>query len=61
MLDDAILLTVFVVTLSRRKLQEREGRWLKLLSGVVILLLGAVMLFRPDWLYWGANASPAKG
>jgi hypothetical protein len=29
MLDDTILLTIVVVTLSHRKLQEREGRWLK--------------------------------
>lgn len=53
MLDDAVLLGIVVATLSHRKLQEREGRWLKLLSGVVILLLGLVMLFRPTWLQLG--------
>lgn len=53
MLDDAVLLTIVVATLSHRRLQEREGRWLKLLSGVVILLLGIVMIFRPDWLQLG--------
>lgn len=50
MLDDAIVLTIVVVTLSRRRLQEREGRWLKLVSGLVILALGLVMLIKPDWL-----------
>ncbi len=50
MLDDSILLGIVVVTLSRRRLQEREGRWLKLVSGVVILALGATMIFRPNWL-----------
>ena len=50
MLDDAILVGIVVVTLSHRRLQESEGRWLKLLSGVVILLLGAVMIVRPDLL-----------
>jgi uncharacterized membrane protein HdeD (DUF308 family) len=39
-----------VITLSRKKLQETQGRWLKLLSGVVILALGIVMLLKPDWL-----------
>ena len=39
-----------VATLSRFKLQETSGRWLKLVSGVVILLLGCVMLFRSEWL-----------
>lgn len=50
MLDDAVLVACFVATLSHRKLQESEGRWLKLLSGCVILLLGAMMLFFPEWL-----------
>jgi uncharacterized membrane protein HdeD (DUF308 family) len=50
MLDDTMLLSIVVATLSHRKLQEREGRWLKLLSGVVILLLGIVMIFFPAWL-----------
>jgi cytochrome c biogenesis protein CcdA/glutaredoxin len=50
MLDDTLLLAVVVTTLSRRRLQEREGRWLKLLSGVVILILGLLMLLKPEWL-----------
>lgn len=53
MLDDAILLAVVVTTLSHRKLQEREGRWLKLISGVVILVLGVVMIFKPEWMQLG--------
>lgn len=50
MLDDTVMLTVVVVTLSKTKLQERGGQWLKLLSGLVILMLGLAMLFRPQWL-----------
>jgi hypothetical protein len=50
MLDDTILLVIIVTTLSRRKLQEQEGRWLKLLSGVVVCGLGLAMVFHPDWL-----------
>jgi uncharacterized membrane protein HdeD (DUF308 family) len=50
MFDDTIMLTIAVVTLSHRKLQEREGRWLKLVSGLVILALGLLLLFKPDWL-----------
>ena len=50
MLDDAILVTVGVVTLGKRKLQERGGRWLKLLSGLVVLTLGAALLLRPGWI-----------
>lgn len=52
MFDDALLVGIVVATLSHRKLQEREGRWLKLISGLVILALGIVMLFKPQWLQW---------
>lgn len=50
MLDDSLMVGVVVVTMSRKKLQEGQGRWLKLLSGVVILSLGLVMIARPHWL-----------
>ena len=53
MLDDTILFAIVVATLSHRRLQEREGRWLKLVSGVVILALGLVMILRPEWLQLG--------
>jgi glutaredoxin/threonine/homoserine/homoserine lactone efflux protein len=48
--DDSVMVTIAVVTLSRRRLQEREGRWLKLVSGVVMVGLGALLLMKPDWL-----------
>ena len=48
--DDALMLILAVVTLGRRKLQEREGRALKLVSGVVMAGLGLVLLVRPGML-----------
>ncbi len=50
MLDDSIMVAIVVVTLGKRKLQEKEGRWLKLLSGLVVLALGLVLLLKPEWL-----------
>lgn len=52
MLDDAVLLTIATVTLSKRKLQEKGGRWLKLLSGLVMALLGLLLLAWPEALRW---------
>lgn len=46
-LDDSKMLGIAVVTLSHRRLQERAGRWLKLLSGLVLAALGLVLLLRP--------------
>ncbi len=48
--DDSLMVTVAVATLSRRKLQERAGRWLKLISGLVMVGLGAILLLQPKWL-----------
>lgn len=48
--DDSIMVGIAVVTLGRRKLQERGGRWLKLIGGIAIMALGLVLLFAPQWL-----------
>jgi glutaredoxin len=40
MFDDVVVLAIGVTTLSHRRLQEKEGRWLKLISGVVMIGLG---------------------
>jgi uncharacterized membrane protein HdeD (DUF308 family) len=50
MADDALMVAVAVTALSARRLTERMGRWLKLISGAVMVLLGALVIFRPDLL-----------
>jgi glutaredoxin len=44
MLDDVLILAVGVITLSQHRLQENEGRWLKLVSGLVMVGLGVYLL-----------------
>lgn len=46
----AAIVLVFVRTLGARKLGEREGRLLKLLSGTMMLELGVLLLVAPEWL-----------
>ena len=48
--DDALMVGTAVLALGSGKLDERSGRRLKLLSGAVMLVLGLVMLLRPQWL-----------
>lgn len=48
--DDSLMVSTAVIALSSRKLTETAGRWLKLLSGIVMLALGIVMILRPEWL-----------
>lgn len=50
MFDDSIMVIIAVATLSKRRLEEQGGRWLKLVSGSVILGIGLLMLFKPEWL-----------
>jgi len=47
MFDDVIILTIGVITLSQRRLQEKEGRWLKLISGLVMVGLGIYLIVAP--------------
>jgi hypothetical protein len=46
----AVIVGAFAFTLGARRLSEREGRLLKLLSGLMMLQLGVVLLFAPDAL-----------
>ena len=50
MFDDTLMVALVVITLGRRKLQEQQGRWLKLISGLAVLVLGLILLFKPEWL-----------
>ncbi|OOY45267.1 hypothetical protein [Solemya velum gill symbiont] len=45
-----LIMTAFVFTLGQRKLQEHEGRILKLLSGIMMLVLGMLLVFAPEAL-----------
>ncbi len=46
----ALIVGIFAFTLSTRKLTEREGRLLKLLSGAMMLGLGVLLLTAPERL-----------
>lgn len=50
MADDALMVAIAVIALGSNKMTETTGRWLKLLSGSVMVALGVVMLLKPDWL-----------
>lgn len=48
--DDTLMVTLAVLALGSGKLTERTGRWLKGLSGLVMLALGVALLLHPEWL-----------
>lgn len=49
--DDALMVGIVVYTLNHYKLGERYGRWLKLVSGGVISILGMLLVFAPQLLF----------
>jgi len=51
MFDDSVMVLIVVWTLGKRKLQEHEGQWLKLIGGLVIFALGTIMIFMPEWMH----------
>jgi len=50
MFDDVLMVGLVVFTMSKQRLEEEQGRWLKLLSGSIIFILGALLIFRPSLL-----------
>jgi glutaredoxin len=48
--DDSLVVAGAVLTLSRRRLQERGARVLQLVSGAVMLALGLLLWVAPGWL-----------
>lgn len=46
----AVIVGAFAFTLGARRLTEREGRLLKLMSGLMMLQLGALLVLAPDAL-----------
>jgi uncharacterized membrane protein HdeD (DUF308 family) len=46
----ALIVVAFARSLGARKLTERQGRLLKLLSGAMMLELGALLVFAPQWI-----------
>jgi glutaredoxin len=49
-LDDGSMVTIAVVGLSHARVRESTGRYLKLVSGGVMLILALLLLFKPEWL-----------
>lgn len=47
----AAMVGIAVLALSSNKLTEGTGRWLKLISGEVMVALALLLLLRPGWLF----------
>ncbi len=50
--DDTFMVALVSLTLTRRKLDAASGRWLKLVSGLVVMALGVMLIVAPERLRW---------
>ena len=48
-----VIVFIFAFTMGKKKLSKKEGRLLKLISGLLIFTLGFIMLFKPQLLVFG--------
>jgi len=53
MLDDLIIFGIAVITLSKIGFTDKYNRWSTLVGGVLILILGLLLIFKPDFLIFG--------
>lgn len=48
--DDTLMVTIAVAALGSPRISVHTGRWLKLLSGTVMIALGVLLILRPELL-----------
>jgi len=53
MLDDLIVLSLAIITLSRIGFTEKYNYWSTLIGGLLILILGILLIFKPEFLMFG--------
>ncbi len=53
MLDDIIIFTIAMITLKTKAISSRYTRWTGLLGGIIMIIIGLLLLFKPGWLMFG--------
>lgn len=53
--DDTALVVLTLVTLRATAVDRGHARWVRLAGGVLMLSLGLMLIFRPDWLSFAAG------
>ena len=53
MLDDLAIFVIAMTTLQVAGLSGKYSRWSNLLGGIIILILGILLIFKPGWVMFG--------
>ena len=50
MIDDLIVFVVAVATLELSTSSAKYGKYSKVISGLIMLIVGLLLIFKPEWL-----------
>lgn len=53
MLDDIIIFSIAMITLRATGISTKYSRYSKLIGGILMLILGLMLIFKPEWLMFG--------
>lgn len=53
MLDDLVIFIIAMISLQAMGVQNKYARWSRLVGGLLMLLIGTLLLFKPEWLTFG--------
>lgn len=55
MIDDIIIFVISMITLKQTAISTKYNKYSHLVGGIIMILIGLLMLFKPDWLSFNFN------
>lgn len=52
-LNEIIILGLALMTLEMKVINTKVIRWVGIIGGIIMVILGVLLLFKPEWLMWG--------
>ena len=53
MIDDIIIFAIAMFTLKATGISTKYGKWSKLIGGILMIIIGLLLIFKPEWLMFG--------
>ena len=50
MLDDFIVFGLALLSINKLQLTNKYSKWMNLIGGILMIILGLIMIFKPSWL-----------
>ena len=50
MIDDFIVFSLALLSVNKLQLTNKYSKWMNLIGGILMIILGIIMIFKPSWL-----------